>query len=311
MLTSHTYLLCSQEDPAINAVEPMSLATTTSKALLYVLQNSLSGETTVAQCQPQVVYMIFTIAVGFMCTLRGLKDMAGTVTKSLDTQIALHSCSEALSRMAETWPLAKKYGRAVKVLMDAERLESLESRSTAQRDSAVVEPGDRRTQAAEPSRSDRITQQVGTSLSGPTNGMNDMTFNTQPANHQPFLPTSVGALLEQFPSFEDITGTTGWGTENLDNFDFSGIPFDRNDPGFDPELSAFLSSFAAVPGVPFPTNNFGPHNSSQPPPFAPSYGGLPPNHSLREEGAQPYNAEHMPGHALDLLAYSAVNRQTK
>lgn len=213
--------------------------------------------------------------------------------------------------MAETWPLAKKYGRAVKVLMDAERLESLESRSTTQRDSAVVEPGDRRTQAAEPSRSDRTTQQLGALLGGPTNGMNDMTFNNQPANHQPFLPTSVGALLEQFPSFEDITGTTGWGTENLDNFDFSGIPFDRNDPGFDPELSAFLSSFAAVPGVPFPTNNFGPHNSSQPPPFAPSYGGLPANHSLREEGAQPYDAEHMPGHALDLLAYSAVNRQTK
>jgi hypothetical protein len=283
----------------------MSMATTTSKSLLYVLQNSLSGETTVAQCQPQVVYMIFTIAIGFLCTLRGLKDATGAVTKRLDTQIALHSCSEALSKMAETWPLAQKYGRAVQVLMDAEGLESLESRSYTQRDPAI-EPTDRRNSLSAVFRNNYNTQQAETLSGGSTNSMNGMAPNNQYTHH----PASIGGLHEQFPSIDEITGTTGWGTDNLDHFDFSDIPFDRHNTGLDPDLHAFLSSFAAVPGNSFPSASFNTQNPSRQQSFALTYDSLPINQNHQDEG-QSYDVGHVSGHALDLLAYSAVNRQTK
>lgn len=304
-LIAPIFLLNSQDDPNIDAARSMNMATTTSKALLNVLENSLSGETTVSQCQPQVVYMIFTIAIGFLCCLRGLKDASGAVTKRLDAQMALHSCSEALGKMAETWPLARKYGRAVQVLMDAEGLESLEFRSNPQHNLAV-NPSERRNDSSARSQNDFLGNRLaGTSSLSTRDDPGNMADVGYYMDQQALSSAAVSSLPQPLPTIEDILGTTGWGTESLDQFDLSDTPFDRHNTGLDPELHAFLNNFATVPGHAFSGTTYGVEDGSYRQAQVSPYDGV---SSHNQDPRQSHGVGSLSGPALDLLARSATGR---
>jgi len=285
-------------------VSPVILATSTCKVLLDTLQDSLLGDATVSQCQPQVVYLIFTIAIGFLCILRELKRSPASFSKRLAAQGALLSCSEALDKMASTWPLAKKYGRAVENLMEAEGLEALESRPSRRFSASSVAPRPviRNDQTQMPSslRSPESEMSKGSA----TAPLGFDANSTYPQANQMFAP----AIHHSFPSIDEIAGTTGWGTEDFAHFDFPEMTFDPPTHGImDPDMQALLN-FTTTPHQGFSLSHFGIEDSrDNQGGFMDIYNQMPLQQTQRNTDPT-QGVASIPGHALDLLAHSALNR---
>lgn len=303
-----TLLSRSQSDSTIDAVSPVILATSTCKVLLDTLQDSLLGDATVSQCQPQVVYLIFTIAIGFLSILRELKRSPASFSKRLAAQGALLSCSEALDKMANAWPLAKKYGRAVENLMEAEGLEALESRPSRRFSASSVAPRpvirNDQTQMSNSVRSPESELSKGSATAS-------LGFNANSTYHQTnhvFAQPGFQTMHDPFPSIDEIAGTTGWGTEDFAHFDFPEMTFDPPAHGImDPDMQALLN-FTTTPNQGFSLSHYGMEDSrDHQGGFMDIYNQMPLQQTQRRTDST-QGVESIPGHALDLLAHSALNR---
>jgi hypothetical protein len=69
---------------------------------------------------PHMIYMIFTVAIAHLSGLRQLESVSTTAT--LQTQVHLLSCLDALKTIGVTWDLATRCGRTLDKLLEVEKM---------------------------------------------------------------------------------------------------------------------------------------------------------------------------------------------
>jgi hypothetical protein len=308
-------LIDSQADQDVDTVAPVVSAISMCKVLLDTLQHSLRDNTTIAQCHPHVVYLIYTMAIGFLYFLRQIKNPPmASFSISLTAQVALLSCSEALDKMAETWPLAKKYCRAVESLMEAEQLDALHSRP--KRENNLSGTGQLSVTTTGRPQEKSHTDQFNLDHLLPNDRYDNQ--KVQPWSlSASIMPEALPPLQDDnlFPTIDEMIGTTGWGLPfpgDYSDFSFAELQFGYPNAGTNnvTDTEALLEGLATS-------------NSAQPFLVQSGRGAdvpvRPPDrivHEARHRTGDPgittggQTSVFMgsgPGHALDLLAHHALD----
>lgn len=310
-------------------------------SLFDVLHRQLAGPTTIVQCQPIVVYMVVTIAIGFLSVVSQLKSSSNTYSAGFSAQLALLNCIETLEKMSPTWPLARRCRRTLEKLFEAIDSSALAMRpkresfpsTTSQLPIFDFQSIAGNSQTAQPQAGpSRLSRsQSGVSSFG---GANYMQMNGPPSSASYTMP--LGDDL--FPSnIEDLIGTTGWAMPAEDDFaafDFGDVFGDGSDI-LDPNIKALMNglgnSGAAQPFLvqmsqsdntngagqlmmqQSQNNMISPTNIQQQPPNANNYlhpfGTSPPNGNGQGtiNPSSFMQGSGLSNHALDMLAQSAMH----